>query len=120
MANQLICLSVTSVYVSACECQRRDVIFPFLMQCCAPEPNIQTFCLMVERFTIIPNVGSEVIQTSVESDYGWCRKVFRHHPPATLGLGRPSETIQNLIRKHKLIRIRDVSESTDCSGCFIH
>ena len=53
---------------------------------------------------------------------GWCWKTFRHHPnqhqiwfwmvseglPAMYGLGRSAETIQNLILKHKLIRIHSV------------
>ena len=33
-------------------------------------------------------------------------------PPATYGIGRPSETIQNLILMHKLIRIHSVFFNT--------
>ena len=49
-------------------------------------------------------IHSDTIQTSVEYDFGWCRQVFWYHPPAMYGLGRPSETIPNLILMHKLIR----------------
>ena len=49
------------------------------------------------------------------SDFGWSRKVFLDHPPNQNiyyvnvdGLGGPSETIQNLILVHKLIRIHSM------------
>ena len=61
---------------------------------------------------------SESVYAS-ESDLGWSQKIFLEHPPNQNiyyvnmdGLGRPSETIQNLILMHKLIRIRSVSGST--------
>ena len=55
---------------------------------------------------------SDTIQTSIKSHFGWCWKVFWHHPLAMYGLRRPSETTQNLILMHKLIWIWGVSEST--------
>ena len=72
---------------------------------------------------------SESIYAS-ESDFGWSRKVFPDHRYAVDGLGRHSDTIQNLIwcwlrwcqkafrdhpnliLMHKLIRNRRVSDST--------
>ena len=52
---------------------------------------------------------SESVYVS-ESDFGWSQKVFRDHSPNQNiyyvnedGLGRPSETIQNLILTHTLI-----------------
>ena len=51
----------------------------------------------------------------LQSDFRWSRKVFQDHPPNQNiycvnvdGLGRPSETIQNLILMHKLIWISAV------------
>ena len=55
---------------------------------------------------------SDTIQTSIKSHFGWCWKVFWHHPLAMYGLRRPFETTQNLILMHKLIWIWGVSEST--------
>ena len=56
-----------------------------------------------------------------QSDLGWSQMVFLDHPPNQNiyyvnvdGLGRPSETIQNLMRK--LIRIQSVSGSTILTG----
>ena len=41
---------------------------------------------------------------------------FIHQNQILDGLGTPSETIQNLILMHKLIRIQGVSESTAGAG----
>ena len=52
------------------------------------------------------------IQTSIKSDFGWCQKVFRHHPLAMDGVRRPSNAIKNPILMHKPIQIH--------SGFFLH